>query len=38
LLLLLPGEVPRQINAVVVAPGCSAVDTGLLATRVVAHS
>ncbi|MDT5181577.1 MAG: hypothetical protein QOJ95_5775 [Mycobacterium sp.] len=38
LLLLLPGDVPRQINAVVVAPGCSAVDTGLLATRVVAHS
>lgn len=34
-LVLLPGDAPRRINAVVVAPNCSAVDTGLLASRVV---
>jgi hypothetical protein len=32
---LLPGDAPRRINAVVVTPNCSAVDTGLLASRVV---
>jgi hypothetical protein len=34
-LVLLPGDAPRRISAVVVAPNCSAVDTGLLASRVV---
>jgi hypothetical protein len=34
-LVLLPGDVPSRINAVVVAPNCSSVDTGLLASTVV---
>jgi hypothetical protein len=34
-LVLLPGEAPRAVNAVVVALNCSSVDTGLLAERVV---
>jgi hypothetical protein len=34
-LLLLPGDMPRRINAVVVAPNCSAADTGLLASTVI---
>jgi hypothetical protein len=34
-LVLLPGDVPTRINAVVVAPNCSSVDTGLLASTVV---
>lgn len=34
-LLLLPGDVPKLVNAVVVAPNCSSVDTGLLARTVV---
>ncbi len=37
LLILLPGDTPRRINVVVVAPNCSAVDTGLRASRVVDH-
>jgi hypothetical protein len=36
-LVLLPGDTPGRINAVVVAPNCSSVDTGLLASRVVAR-
>jgi hypothetical protein len=35
LLVLLPGDTPRGVNAVVVALNCSSVDTGLLAERVV---
>jgi hypothetical protein len=35
LLLLLPGDVPNRIDAVVVAPNCSTVDTGLLASSSV---
>jgi hypothetical protein len=35
LLLLLPGDVPERINAVVIGPNCSAVDTGLLVSTVV---
>jgi hypothetical protein len=34
-LVLLPGEAPRAVNAVVVGLNCSSVDTGLLAERVV---
>jgi hypothetical protein len=34
-LLLLPGDAPSRIEAVVVAPSCSSVDTGLLASTVV---
>lgn len=34
-LLLLPGDAPRALNAVVVGPNCSSVDTGMLAERVV---
>ena len=34
-LVLLPGDAPRAVNAVVVAPNCSSADTGLLAERVV---
>jgi hypothetical protein len=34
-LVLLPGDTPRQLNAVVVALNCSSADTGLLADRVV---
>jgi hypothetical protein len=34
-LVLLAGDVPRTVNAVVVALNCSSVDTGLLAERVV---
>ena len=37
LLLLLPGSTPEQINAVVVAPTCSAVHTGLVAETVLAR-
>jgi hypothetical protein len=34
-LVVLPGDTPRAVNAVVVALNCSSVDTGLLAERVV---
>jgi hypothetical protein len=34
-LMLLPGDAPGRINAVVVDPNCSSVDTGLLASRAV---
>jgi hypothetical protein len=34
-LLLLPGDVPRRIDAIVVAPNCSSIDTGLLASTVL---
>lgn len=34
-LVLLPGDAPRAVNAVVVGLNCSSVDTGLLAKRVV---
>jgi hypothetical protein len=34
-LLLLPGDAPRAVNAVVVGLNCSSVDTGMLAERVV---
>jgi hypothetical protein len=34
-LVLLPGEAPRAVNAVVVGLNCSSADTGLLAERVV---
>jgi hypothetical protein len=34
-LVLLPGDTPRAVNAVVVGLNCSSVDTGLLAERVV---
>ncbi len=34
-LLLLAGDLPRRVNAVVVAPNCSSIDTGLLASTVV---
>ena len=34
-LLLLTGDAPRHVDAVVVAPNCSSVDTGLLARTVV---
>ena len=34
-LVLLPGEAPRAVNAIVVGLNCSSVDTGLLAERVV---
>jgi hypothetical protein len=34
-LVLLPGDAPRAVNAVVVAPNCNSADTGLLAERVV---
>lgn len=34
-LVLLPGEAPRAVNAVVVGLNCSSIDTGLLAERVV---
>jgi hypothetical protein len=34
-LVLLPGDTPRVVNAVVVALNCSSADTGLLAERVV---
>lgn len=34
-LLLLAGDVPRRISAVVVGPNCSSADTGLLASTVV---
>jgi hypothetical protein len=37
-LVLLPGDVPSRVNAVVVAPNCSSVDTGLLASTVVSHT
>lgn len=37
-LLLLPGDASGRINAVVVAPNCSAVDTGLLAGTMVNHT
>ncbi|WP_370333562.1 hypothetical protein [Mycolicibacterium hippocampi] len=37
LLLLLPGSTPEQINAVVVAPTCNAVHTGLVAETVLAR-
>ncbi len=37
MLLLLPGDVPKRIDAVVVAPDCSAVDTGLLARTTVSR-
>ncbi|MBJ7337094.1 hypothetical protein [Mycolicibacterium sp.] len=36
-LILLPGDTPRRLNAVVVAPSCSSIDTGLRASRVVDH-
>jgi hypothetical protein len=36
-LMLLPGDAPGRINAVVVAPKCSAVDTGLLISGVVSR-
>jgi hypothetical protein len=36
-LMLLPGDVPGRINAVVVAPECSAVDTGLVVSSVVSR-
>lgn len=35
ILLLLPGDLPRRISAVVVSSNCSAADTGLLASTVV---
>jgi hypothetical protein len=34
-LVLLPGQAPRAVNAIVVRLNCSSVDTGLLAERVV---
>jgi hypothetical protein len=34
-LLLLPGDTPGAVTALAVAPTCSAVDTGLLADRIV---
>jgi hypothetical protein len=34
-LVLLAGDTPRAVNAVVVAPNCSSADTGLLAQRVM---
>jgi hypothetical protein len=36
-LMLLPDDVVGRIDAVVVAPNCSAIDTGQLASRVVGH-
>ncbi len=36
-LILLPADTPRRINAVVVAPNCSSVDTGLRASRIIDH-
>ncbi|MDT5339935.1 MAG: hypothetical protein QOD90_5440 [Mycobacterium sp.] len=35
LLLLLPGDVPGRIDAIVVGPNCSSVDTGLVVSSVV---
>jgi hypothetical protein len=35
LLLLLPGDVPGRIDAIVVGPNCSSVDTGLLISTAV---
>jgi hypothetical protein len=34
-LVLLPGDAPRAVNAIVVGLNCSSVNTGLLAERVV---
>lgn len=36
-LLVLPGDVPSRVDAVVVAPNCSSVDTGLLARTALAR-
>jgi hypothetical protein len=35
LLLLLPGDVPDRVTAIVVGPNCSSVDTGLLVSSAV---
>ncbi|MDP9166579.1 MAG: hypothetical protein M3O32_11060, partial [Actinomycetota bacterium] len=34
-LMLLPGDAPRQITAIVVTPGCNSANTGLITSTVV---